>query len=89
MARHDVAVESLTQKLISQGVRAVNSDDGALPDILILDETFGFMAIFILMEDEYLDKEKLRDYFQTRLRNLKLEISPILNPYPGLLISND
>lgn len=81
MARHDVAVESLTQKLISQGIRAVNSNDGALPDILILDEKFGFMAIFILMEDEYLEEEKLRDYFQTRLRNLKLEISPILNPY--------
>ena len=75
MARHDVAVESLTQKLISQGVRAVNSNDGALPDILILDESIGFIAIFILMEDEYLEEEKLRDFFQTRLRNLKLEIS--------------
>ena len=81
MARHDVAVESLTQKLISQGIRAVNSNDGALPDILILDHSIGFIAIFILMEDEYLEREKLQDYFQTRLRNLRLEISSILNPY--------
>jgi hypothetical protein len=81
MARHDVAVESLTLKLNSQGFRAVNSNDGALPDILILDNSVGFIAIFILMEDEYLEEEKLRDYFQTRLRNLKLEITPILNPY--------
>lgn len=81
MARHDVAVESLTLKLNSQGVRAVNSNDGALPDVLILDKTVGFMAIFILMEDEYLEKEKLRDYLQTRLRNLRLEVSSILNPY--------
>ena len=69
MARHDVAVESLTLKLNSQGYRAVNSNDGALPDILILDNRVGFIAIFILMEDEYLEDEKLRDYFQTRLRN--------------------
>ncbi len=81
MARHDVAVESLTLKLNSQGVRAVNSNDGALPDVLILDKTVGFMAIFILMEDEYLEEEKLRDYLQTRLRNLRLEVSQILNPY--------
>jgi hypothetical protein len=81
MARHDVAVESLTLKLNSQGIRAVNSNDGALPDILILDNSVGFIAIFVLMEDEYLEDEKLRDYFQTRLRNLRLEIAPILNPY--------
>lgn len=81
MARHDVAVESLTLKLNSQGVRSVNSNDGALPDVLILDNKFGFIAIFILMDDEYLEEEKLRDYLQTRLRNLRLELSSILNPY--------
>ena len=86
MARHDVAVESLTLKLNSQGFRAVNSNDGALPDILILDNSKGFIAIFVLMEDEYLEEEKLRDYFQTRFRNLRLEIAPILNPYEKPLL---
>ncbi len=81
MARHDVAVESLTLKLNSQGIRAVNSNDGSLPDILILDNSVGFIAIFIMMEDEYLEEEKLRDFFQSRLRNLRLEITSILNPY--------
>lgn len=81
MARHDVAVESLTLKLNSQGVRSVNSNDGALPDVLILDNKVGFIAIFILMDDEFLEEEKLRDYLQTRLRNLRLELSSILNPY--------
>ena len=81
MARHDVAVESLTRKINSQGVVAINSNDGALPDVLILDQEIGFVAIFILMNDEFLEEEKLRDYFQTRLRNLRLEVSAILNPY--------
>jgi hypothetical protein len=81
MARHDVAVESLTQKVNSQGIRAVNSNDGALPDVLILDPVIGFVAIFILMNDEFLEEEKLRDYLQTRLRNLRLELSGLMNPY--------
>ena len=81
MARHDVAVESLTRKLNSQGIRAVNSNDGALPDVLILDHSIGFVAIFILMDDEFLDEEKLRDYLQTRLRNLRQEVSTVLSPY--------
>jgi superfamily I DNA/RNA helicase len=81
VARHDVAVESLTRKINSQGVRAINSNDGALPDVLVLDHSIGFVAIFILMEDEYLDDEKLRDFLQTRLRNLRQEVSTILNPY--------
>jgi len=81
MARHDVAVESLTQKVNSQGIRAVNSNDGALPDVLILDPVLGFVAIFVLMNDEFLEEEKLRDYLQTRLRNLRLELSGLMNPY--------
>jgi UvrD-like helicase C-terminal domain/AAA domain len=81
MARHDVAVESLTQKVNSQGIRAVNSNDGALPDVLILDPVIGFVAIFVLMNDEFLEEEKLRDYLQTRLRNLRLELSGLMNPY--------
>ena len=81
MARHDVAVESLTRKINSQGVRAINSNDGALPDIIILDQVVGFVAIFILMNDELLEEDKLRDYFQSRRRNLRLEVSAILNPY--------
>lgn len=81
MARHDVAVESLTQKVNSQGIRAVNSNDGALPDVLVLDPVLGFVAIFVLMNDEFLEEEKLRDYLQTRLRNLRLELSGLMNPY--------
>jgi hypothetical protein len=81
MARHDVAVESLTQKVNSQGIRAVNSNDGALPDVLILDPVLGFVAIFVLMNDEFLEEEKLRDYLQTRLRNLRLELSGLMHPY--------
>ena len=81
MARHDVAVESLTHKINSQGVRAINANDGGLPDVLILDKSIGFLAIFILMENEFLEEEKLRDYLQSKLRNLRLEIAPILNPY--------
>ena len=81
MARHDVAVESLTHKINSQGIRAVNSNDGALPDVLVIDKSIGFVAIFILMEDEFLEEEKLREYLQTRLRNLREEISGVLNPY--------
>ena len=81
MARHDVAVESLTQKVNSQGIRAVNSNDGALPDVLILDPVIGFVAIFVLMNDEFLEEEKLRDYLQTRLRNLRLELFGLMNPY--------
>ena len=81
MARHDVAVESLTQKVNSHGIRAVNSNDGALPDVLILDPVIGFVAIFVLMNDEFLEDEKLRDYLQTRLRNLRLELSGLINPY--------
>lgn len=81
MARHDVAVESLKLKINSQGIRAVNSNDGALPDVLILDPVVGFVAIFVLMNDEFLEEEKLRDYLQTRLRNLRLELSGLMNPY--------
>ena len=81
MARHDVSVESLTQKVNSQGIRAVNSNDGALPDVLVLDPVVGFVAIFVLMNDEFLEDEKLRDYLQTRLRNLRLELSGLMNPY--------
>ena len=81
MARHDVSVESLTQKVNSHGIRAVNSNDGALPDVLILDPVVGFVAIFVLMNDEFLEEEKLRDYLQTRLRNLRLELSGLMNPY--------
>ena len=81
MARHDVSVESLTQKVNSHGIRAVNSNDGALPDVLILDPVIGFVAIFVLMNDEFLEDEKLRDYLQTRLRNLRLELSGLINPY--------
>ena len=81
MARHDVAVESLKLKINSQGIRAVNSNDGALPDVLILDPVIGFVAIFVLMNDEFLEEEKLRDYLQTRLRNLRLELSGLMNPY--------
>ena len=52
-----------------------------MPDVLILDPVVGFVAIFVLMNDEFLEEDKLRDYLQTRLRNLRLELSGLMNPY--------
>ena len=80
MARHDVVIESLYKKISKAGITTVNSGDGSLPDLLIVDEKYGFGAIFILMEDEYLDPDDLNSYVKGRMRNLRNELSGIIDP---------
>lgn len=80
MPKLDVVVNSLYRKMIDDGISVVQSGDGSLPELLILDEKFGFAAIIVIMNDEYLDEERLQDYAQSRLRNLRSELSDILPP---------
>jgi hypothetical protein len=78
MARHDVVIDSLYKKISEKGITVVNSGDGSLPDLLIVDETYGFGAIFVLMEDEFLEQDDLNSYVKGRMKNLKNELSGIL-----------
>jgi len=78
MARHDVVIDSLYKKISEEGITVVNSGDGSLPDLLIVDERYGFGAIFVLMEDEFLEQDDLNSYVKGRMKNLKNELSGIL-----------
>lgn len=78
MARHDVVIDSLYKKISEEGITVVNSGDGSLPDLLIVDEKYGFGAIFVLMEDEFLEQDDLNSYVKGRMKNLKNELSGIL-----------
>jgi hypothetical protein len=78
MARHDVVIDSLYKKISEKGITVVNSGDGSLPDLLIVDEIYGFGAIFVLMEDEFLEQDDLNSYVKGRMKNLKNELSGIL-----------
>jgi len=80
LARHDVVIDSLYKKISEAGVTVVNSGDGSLPDLLIVDEKYGFCAIFLLMEDEYLEPDELNSYVKGRMRNLRNELSGIIDP---------
>ena len=80
MARHDVVIESLYKKILSAGITVVNSGDGSLPDLLIVDEKYGFGAIFVLMQDEYLEQDNLNTYVKGRMKNLRDELHGIIEP---------
>jgi superfamily I DNA/RNA helicase len=80
MAKQDVVVNSLLYKLSDENLRVVNCSDGSLPDLLIVDPNFGFVAIFVIMDDEIKDKSRLETYVKSRLRNLKDEFEGILLP---------
>ena len=88
MARHDVVIDSLFKKISDAGINVVNSGDGSLPDLLIVDEHYGFGAIFVLMENEFNDQDDLRAYIKGRLKNLRNELASILSPEfrPGFIV---
>ena len=88
MARHDVVIDSLFKKISDAGINVVNSGDGSLPDLLIVDENYGFGAIFVLMENEFIDQDDLRAYIKGRLKNLRNELAAILSPdfRPGFIV---
>ena len=60
------------------GITVVNSGDGSLPDLLVVDEEYGFGAIFVLMENEFTVQDDLKSYVKTRMKNLRNELSGIL-----------
>jgi len=80
MARHDVVIDSLYKKMSDAGITVVNSGDGSLPDLLVVDEEYGFGAIFVLMENEFTDQDDLKSYIKARMKNLRNELSGILEP---------
>jgi hypothetical protein len=80
MAKQDVVVNSLQYKLLEENLRVVNCSDGSLPDLLIVDPKFGFVAIFVIMDDEIKDKSRLDSFVRSRLRNLRDEFEGILLP---------
>ncbi len=68
MARHDVVIDSLYKKISDAGITVVNSGDGSLPDLLLVDKKFGFGAIFVLMENEFTDQDDLKSYVKSRMK---------------------
>lgn len=78
MARHDVVIDSLYKQISELGITVLNSGDGSLPDLLIVDEQYGFGAIFVLMENEYTNPDDLKSYVNGRMRNLRNELAEIL-----------
>ena len=88
MARHDVVIDSLYKQISDFGITVVNSGDGSLPDLLIIDQQYGFGAIFILMENEYINQDDLKNYVNGRMRNLRSELEEILQPgfRPGFIV---
>ena len=88
MARHDVVIDSLFRQISAVGITVVNSGDGSLPDLLIVDEKYGFGAVFVLMEDEFTNQDDLKSYVNGRMRNLRDELSGILAPdfRPGFIV---
>ena len=88
MARHDVVIDSLFRQISAVGITVVNSGDGSLPDLLIVDEKYGFGAVFVLMEDEFTNQDDLKSYVNGRMRNLRDELSGILATdfRPGFIV---
>lgn len=88
MARHDVVIDSLYKQISELGITVLNSGDGSLPDLLILDEQYGFGAIFVLMENEYNNPDDLKSYVKGRMRNLRNELAEILSSdfRPGYMV---
>ena len=88
MARHDVVIDSLFRQISAVGITVVNSGDGSLPDLLVVDEKYGFGAVFVLMEDEFTNQDDLKTYVNGRMRNLRDELSGILAPdfRPGFIV---
>lgn len=78
MAKLDVVINSLHRKMIEDDICVVQTGDGSLPDLLILDEKYGFAAIIVIADDEYLDEERLQEFANSRLRNLRAELLDIL-----------
>ena len=88
MARHDVVIDSLYKQISELGITVLNSGDGSLPDLLIVDEQYGFGAIFVLMENEYTNPDDLKSYVNGRMRNLRNELAEILSSdfRPGYIV---
>lgn len=88
MARHDVVIDSLYKQISELGITVLNSGDGSLPDLLIVDERYGFGAIFVLMENEYNNPDDLKSYVKGRMRNLRNELEEILSSdfRPGYIV---
>jgi hypothetical protein len=88
MARHDVVIDSLYKQISELGITVLNSGDGSLPDLLIVDEQYGFGAIFVLMENEYNNPDDLKSYVKGRMRNLRNELAEILSSdfRPGYIV---
>lgn len=88
MARHDVVIDSLYKQISELGITVLNSGDGSLPDLLIVDERYGFGAIFVLMENEYNNPDDLKSYVKGRMRNLRNELEEILSSdfKPGYIV---
>ena len=88
MARHDVVIDSLYKQISELGITVLNSGDGSLPDLIIVDEQYGFGAIFVLMENEYNNPDDLKSYVKGRMRNLRNELAEILSSdfRPGYIV---
>jgi hypothetical protein len=74
MSRHEVLVKSLGIKLNEAGIRWVRTGDKDLPEILVIDQKYGYWGIMILLEDELVTEQQVRTYVGPRQKNLRDEL---------------